>query len=141
NIDGRAGDDFIFGRGGDDTLNGGAGADHIEGGAGDDIVTGGDGADDLDGGAGTDKALFEHDINEYSISLAQGGGYAITRNGDTDIVRNFENIQFAGGPVIDIVNHSDQLFNTHNPVFGSGTTANVDENKPATTVVYDADAT
>jgi len=140
-IDGRGGDDFIYGRGGNDMLKGGDGSDHVDGGDGDDTVAGGGGSDNLEGGAGTDTAFFEHDIKEYAINLGPNGIYSITRGGDTDFVHGFENFQFAGGPVIDVVNNADQLLNTHNPVFSSGATARVDENKTASTVVYDANAT
>ena len=139
-LNGRGGNDFLFGRGGNDATGGG-GDDTIDGGDGNDTVTGGDGSDNMEGGAGTDKALFEHDINEYTIVLGPNDTYAVTRGADTDFVHGFENIQFAGGPLIDIINHPDQLQNTHNPVFSSGTSNNVNENVPVTTVVYDANAT
>ncbi|MGF1461828.1 MAG: calcium-binding protein [Maricaulaceae bacterium] len=44
-VDGRGGDDFIFGSDFDDRIIGGAGDDFLDGGQGDDVVTGGSGRD------------------------------------------------------------------------------------------------
>ena len=117
----------------------GSGDDTVDAGADNDTVTGGAGSDHLEGGAGIDTAVFEHDINEYTINLTLGT-YSITRAGETDLVSGFEKLNF-NGIVVDIAGSPNDLFNTHNPVFTSLLTANVNENVPATQVVYDADAT
>lgn len=54
-IDGRDGNDTLFGGGGDDTLLGGKGADRLDGGAGNDRLLGGGGNDTLFGGNGNDR--------------------------------------------------------------------------------------
>ena len=48
-LEGRGGDDDLFGDQGDDSVNGGAGDDSIEGGSGRDSSSGGSGLDDIDG--------------------------------------------------------------------------------------------
>ena len=103
-------------------------------------MTGGDGSDALEGGSGTDTALFEHDINEYTINLGPNATYAVSRNGETDFVHNFENFSF-NGVVVDVAGNPGGLFNTQDPVFQSGTSGTVDENVVPSTVVYDANAT
>lgn len=53
-IDGRGGDDSLYGGDGNDTVLGGSGNDLISGDAGDDSLLGGDGADTIQGGSGND---------------------------------------------------------------------------------------
>jgi Ca2+-binding RTX toxin-like protein len=85
-IDGRAGNDRLYGGGGADTLNGGLpnslDVDLIDGGAGDDTVNGGGGADILRGGLGADT------INggEGGDNI-RGGGDDDTINGDAGFDR------------------------------------------------------
>lgn len=73
-IDGRTGDDVIYGNrnnntilGGDgnDILSGEAGHDTIEGGSGNDVIRGGTGKNTLTGGAGAD--IFEVGIGEQTL--------------------------------------------------------------------------
>ena len=67
-IDGRGGDDILFGLGGDDVIlggkgkdiiRGGGGKDNLNGGAGDDVIAGDKGRDILKGGAGEDRFVFK----------------------------------------------------------------------------------
>ena len=54
-LDGRGGNDLLYGGAGGDTLIGGLGNDLLDGGEGNDILYGGDGADTLLGGVGNDS--------------------------------------------------------------------------------------
>jgi Ca2+-binding RTX toxin-like protein len=54
-LDGRGGDDKLYGLAGNDKLTGGLGNDTLDGASGDDTLTGGDGNDRIDGGYGSDK--------------------------------------------------------------------------------------
>ena len=58
-INGRSGDDRIYGEQGRDILNGGGGDDEIYGGEDKDTINGGAGDDWLDGGPGDDTFVFE----------------------------------------------------------------------------------
>ncbi len=110
-IEGRAGNDLIFGDAGDDellggdnndTVEGGTGNDKIAGGAGNDILRGGDGndtliggagADNMDGGAGLDRLQFSGGTGTIIVNLAANTLTATGANdavGDT--IKNFEKI-------------------------------------------------
>ncbi|MCB6179513.1 Hint domain-containing protein [Rhodobacter sp. Har01] len=56
-IDGRAGNDSLYGDDGNDTILGGAGNDTLSGGDGNDSLVGGAGADLVDGGDGNDTLV------------------------------------------------------------------------------------
>src|SRR5262249_32252719 len=56
-LDGRGGDDWLYGDGGKDQLLGGTGNDHLYGGAGRDTLDGQDGDDVLEGAAGNDTLI------------------------------------------------------------------------------------
>ena len=78
-IDGRAGDDVIYGNtpfGA--TVVGGAGNDSLAGGGGDDTIFGGDGDDNLDGNAGDDVLRGEEGIDR----LDGGGGADLLYGGN-----------------------------------------------------------
>jgi hypothetical protein len=53
-MDGKAGDDRLYGQGGNDVMHGGDGIDALFGGTGSDVLNGDTGSDYLDGGAGRD---------------------------------------------------------------------------------------
>ena len=102
---GGSGDDTIIGNGvanvlwgnaGNDRLLGYVGGDVLSGGAGNDILYGGSGADTIDGGADTDTLLLDGAADLYSVTRISGG-YAVSVNGVTDIVRNVERVSFDGG--------------------------------------------
>jgi len=99
-IKGGAGDDILRGGAGDDILSGGGGRDMISGGQGDDILRGGRGDDTINGGQGLDRAVYQGDLNEYSLFLdAQGRLHVVDlvagRDG-SDIVRDVETFNFNG---------------------------------------------
>ena len=58
-LDGGRGSDQLYGDAGNDDLDGGAGNDRLDGGTGDDKIEGGRGNDILTGGAGADRFEFE----------------------------------------------------------------------------------
>ena len=78
-LNGRAGDDFLFGAAGDDVLQGSLGNDNLQGGAGDDMLLGGRGDDTLAGGLGADvldgglgSDLVDYFGNDAAIVLDLG---------------------------------------------------------------------
>lgn len=84
-VDGRAGNDVIYGTNGDDRLRGGPaddrlfglhgddllegelGDDFLQGGAGSDTLRGDEGADELFGGAGIDRFIFVGDLSSGDV--------------------------------------------------------------------------
>ncbi|WP_434052158.1 MAG: putative Ig domain-containing protein [Roseibium sp.] len=103
---GYEGGDTLDGGGGDDILIGGHEGDHLNGGDGDDFLYGNNGADILEGGAGADTligrggddtAVFDGNINEFTIEQLADGSFQITRISDptdTDHVSEVEFYQF-----------------------------------------------
>jgi Ca2+-binding RTX toxin-like protein len=71
-IDGKEGNDGIYGGTGKDTLFGEDGDDLLNGGAGDDRLSGGDGNDLLDGGLGNDSLCGGSGDDTYRFSLGNG---------------------------------------------------------------------
>ncbi len=88
-IDGRDGDDVIFGGRGDDALSGGFGDDVIKGQRGDDVLIGGDGRDKLIGGGGDDILVagdgfrFSGDGSDADILRGNGGRDLFVLESDT----------------------------------------------------------
>ena len=81
------GNNKLEGRGGDDTIYGGSGDDMLEGGAGDDALYGGDGNDMLDGGMGDDLLIggmggdgFTGGAGEDTVSYANATDEKVTVN-------------------------------------------------------------
>ena len=71
-INGKKGNDKVFGLAGDDTLKGAAGNDKLYGGDGDDILVGGKGKDKLDGGAGDDSLRGSADKDVFVFADGYG---------------------------------------------------------------------
>ncbi len=90
-----------------DSLTGDSAANNIQGGGGDDTVNGGLGTDALDGGAGIDTVDYSYLISGKNLTVTLGAYDAKTFNvaqtsasgitGDTDSVKNFENIVGGAG--------------------------------------------
>jgi Ca2+-binding RTX toxin-like protein len=118
-ITGSKGDDILIGNGGADTLNGGEdkdtliggeGIDNLNGGTGDDRLFGGRGNDIIDGGADNDTVHYDDSLsgatvnidetnyshtaypNDLEPSFVIAAGTAGDGFGDTDTLRNLENI-------------------------------------------------
>lgn len=97
------GDDVVFGDEGNDTLWGGKGNDDLRGGIGDDILEGQEGNDILNGSGAPSFGSSGNDI------LRGGAGddtYIFERNGDNDIIEDFEGndtIVFGAGISLDDV--------------------------------------
>ncbi|WP_270727168.1 Hint domain-containing protein [Shimia sp. Alg240-R146] len=85
-LEGRGGDDFIFGGSGDNYISGGSGADTLSGGAGSDTLTGGDG-NDLFIVHETDDTTDVHGEGWWDTIQFQdegtGEGAVVTYEGDT----------------------------------------------------------
>ncbi|QPH53393.1 calcium-binding protein [Pontivivens ytuae] len=83
------------GTSGDDTLIGTAAREFIRGFAGNDLISGDLGLDTLDGGNGTDTVSFEYTSADVDIDLV--AELATFFNGNTEEIRNFENVIGSGG--------------------------------------------
>ena len=83
NIDGRDGNDSLYGWGGNDILKGGNGNDSISAGGGNDTVYGGTGNDWLGGGDGDDKVYGE--AGNDTILGHQGTNYLYGGTGDDSV--------------------------------------------------------
>jgi VCBS repeat-containing protein len=104
----------INGKAGDDTLYGGLGSDKIKGAKGNDWIFGGAGNDDIDGGKGNDIAVYQGRFDEYAVSFRSNLDGTIRdliagRDG-TDTVKQVEFLQFSDG-IYDIENDTFEFFN------------------------------
>src|SRR5688572_18903775 len=79
-IDGKAGNDSLFGGSANDTLRGGADNDQLNGGAGDDLLDGNTGNDTLRGGGGKDT-VDGGDGNDILLVGAEGGEISMFKGG------------------------------------------------------------
>lgn len=85
-MDGRGGDDRLFGGPGKDTLIGYSGHDSLLGGAGNDELTGGSGADLLRGGDDSDLAVFTGHGVDVTLDDSPGdGGQGENDNAGSDV--------------------------------------------------------
>ncbi len=94
-IDGRGGDDTIFGGSGSDSLAGGTGNDTLSGGAGDDTLSGGDGADILVGGDGND--FLYGDAGDDSIYGLSGNNFMAGGSGNDSMLGGSGHDEIYGG--------------------------------------------
>ena len=77
-IKGTNGDDtltgtHVDGRGGDDTIYGLAGNDDLKGKDGNDTFDGGAGNDKIDGGKGIDTAIYHGNYSDFTVAIAHNG--------------------------------------------------------------------
>jgi serralysin len=99
-IDGKGGDDQIFGGSFSDTLLGGAGNDEIHGDAGDDLINSGTGNDVVFGGTGDDTISLVDGISaDHKQVLGDQGDDWISAGAGVD--------QINGGQGIDLVDYSN----------------------------------
>jgi Ca2+-binding RTX toxin-like protein len=133
-LNGGENDDFLFGGAGNDILDGDIGNDKLFGQDGNDRLYSSEGDDLLDGGAGQDTARYDKEpgaivnideINSYSntpyLTDIEGrfsirAGQAVSNSGDTDILRNLENIT---GSIYDDVLIGNALENILNGLEGN----------------------
>lgn len=101
-IQGRAGDNDIFGLGGNDSLRGGAGDDFLDGGGGRDTLRGDAGNDTLFGSLADDILLGGGGSDTFLFTSAAESGIGT----DRDQIRDFTR----GQDVIDISELSDPAF-------------------------------
>lgn len=94
-IEGLGGNDQLFGDAGNDTLFGGIGSDILNGGIGDDILDGGAGADSLSGGDGIDFASYANSQTGLTVDL-QFGASQNTGEATGDTYSGVEGIQGSG---------------------------------------------
>lgn len=92
-----ADDDVLYGGDGDDTIGSAGGNDMIFGNAGNDTLFGGAGLDVLHGGKDTDVAVYEGNMDRYSITRDHGKTIvrSLDRLDDIDTLVNVESIRFA----------------------------------------------
>ncbi len=139
-INGRAGNDIIYGGSGNDKINGGKGEDLVSGGAGNDklkggdgndVINGGAGNDDIDGGKGIDTTVYQGLYLQYALSFSHTGNLKgtvtdlVANRDGTDTLKNVEFIQF-NDALYDVVN--DVFYTLNSPaVIGAPENAIVTE--------------
>jgi Ca2+-binding RTX toxin-like protein len=104
-LKGGIGHDTIYGQDGEDTLEGEAGNDTLDGGTGDDvfIMAIDDGEDTVNGGGGDEDtldysvAIAGEDVNIDLTSTTDGYSNLTINGGDSDKVKNIENIFTGSG--------------------------------------------
>ena len=111
-IEGRGGDDLLYGNASADVLKGGDGDDLLVGNAGNDSLRGGRGEDSLSGGTGTDRADFSDldrndgkpsgSVTMFYVSLEKGIASLSHRLGDDlfridDQLNSIENVTGSAG--------------------------------------------
>ncbi|HKP88559.1 MAG TPA: hypothetical protein VJT75_01170 [Thermoleophilaceae bacterium] len=90
-IDGRVGDDTLYGLDGSDVLRGGPGADVLRGGNGKDILRGGTGRDSFDAGAGNDTIEARDGLKE-TVDCGTGAKDVAVVD-ETDVVTNCNQVE------------------------------------------------
>ena len=91
---GGTGSDEVYGGGGNDMLVGGADHDKLYGDAGEDVLIGGIGSDTIDGGSDADTATFTGAAADYTMAAYNGHIYVRAANGDRDDVTGVEFLRF-----------------------------------------------
>ena len=86
-MDGRGGDDDLYGVEGDDDVYGGPGDDDVDGGPGEDLVDGGGGHDRVTGGEGYD--VLRGRGGDDDLDVGYDGGWARGDRGD-DVLRAWD---------------------------------------------------
>jgi len=92
------GDEFsniLRGLGGNDYLSGLSGDDELFGGIDDDTLKGGHGNDLLNGSTGFDTAVYDGNLDQYSIVALANGTHLVSSVFGTDILTDIEQVQFA----------------------------------------------
>ena len=100
-IDGKEGNDQIYGLGGNDTLKGGQGSDTLHGGADNDVGHGGDGGDRLWGGDGVDT-LYGEGGSDFAEG-GNGGDRIEGGAGDDTLDGGNGNDTVLGGDAVDLL--------------------------------------
>ncbi|TRZ56060.1 MAG: hypothetical protein D4S02_16520, partial [Rhodocyclaceae bacterium] len=75
-------------------LLGGGGNDHLIGGAGNDTLVGGSGNDTLEGGDGKDRARFDGNAVDYTVTNDGAGSWTVSKGGETDTLISIEELRF-----------------------------------------------
>ncbi len=113
NLTGSIFNDTLTGNDAANRLVGNEGNDVLNGGGGDDVLIGGLGSDTIDGGAGTDTLILASGVpaSAYTVIRTQGGGYTLSRPGDSDTVIGVERVSFDNGATsISIAEFEQQAF-------------------------------
>jgi Ca2+-binding RTX toxin-like protein len=108
--------DVVASAAGDDVISTGAGDDFVASGAGEDTIIDGAGNDTYQGGDGiADKLDYSSAINPVvvNMSVVDGDGYsALVNGGDTDLVKDFENILTGGSADTVTGSNADNIIET-----------------------------
>lgn len=91
------GGDIADGGYGNDRISGGGGNDRMRGGHGNDWLDGGAGSDLIDGSNGFDTARQAGNYRDHSIKFYSDGVISLARDGDVDLFKNVERLQFDDG--------------------------------------------
>ncbi|GGA05245.1 Hint domain-containing protein [Neptunicoccus cionae] len=134
---GGKGDDYIEGKGGDDRLYGGEDNDEIYGGGGDDLIEGGSGDDSVDGGSGNDE-IYGEDGDDILRGRA-GNDTLFGGNGDDELFGGGDGDTLYGGDGSDTATGSagDDVIDTSGPVDVANDIGTPDRGYPG---LYDDDA-
>jgi hemolysin type calcium-binding protein len=95
-LDGRAGDDRLFGGPRGDSLSGGDGDDVLSGGDGPDTLEGDAGADVTRGDDGVDSVFYSDHTMDVTVALDEAGGDGAPGEGD-DVRSDVENVSTGVG--------------------------------------------
>jgi Ca2+-binding RTX toxin-like protein len=120
NIDGGQGNDTILGGGGNDSINGNEGADIISGGDGDDVIDGGTGYDVIYGGDGADE-MTASDSGDLLYGQQGNDVYAI--NAKSNMSQEFS-IEDTEG--IDSINITNSAADYSHTLYAARSSGNLD---------------
>lgn len=127
-IQGGTGHDNLVGGFTNDLITGGDGNDTLSGSFGEDRLIGGDGADEINGGAGKDTVIYSDAVSAVNLNLSQGWA---RRNGQTDQLRDIENVEGSSSNDTITVGHDASNFDAVNYLNANPDVAHLVNNHPA----------
>ncbi len=121
-MDGRSGNDILYGGFGDDNVSGGEGNDVLYGEDGDDMLVGGAGLNQLFGGEGSDTALYLGIRNTLDIEDNGDGTYTVNSDAIEDFLNSIEYIGFDDGRMsvgyaVEVRDNQEEFARFYNALF------------------------